>query len=357
MRKRRRKTEISIFNVILCMVVVLIHLMSKSVAAIQPFPESLLYKIFMVITRLTTFVVQGFVFLSAMKTFLNGRSEKYGSFLRKRIKTIIIPYIIAVLMYYIYFFHYLEWFEPSWSTFLGYLFRGDIAAQFYFVIVIVQFYLLYPLWRFVLDRVSPMAAITISAAITAIFGWYAPFIINSVWGIDNTPWLDRVFSTYLVYWVCGMYAGKYYDSFRRFVKRSGRLALTVAAVFGIIDSVMVFMRYAGRIGSIHLDMIHALFCISVIIGGIYISYILRHRMNLFLKVLDQSSYYIYLVHVLFIDILDYSITSYHVEGITLDLIIRSFIVYSAVFIFAWLCYYIKKGTAMIGRHSQKGLGR
>lgn len=341
---KTKKTELSIFNVILCMIVVLIHLMSKSRAELQQFPDAPLYKVFVAASRATTFVVQAFIFISAIKTFLNDRRENYGKFIAKRIKTVIIPYIIAVLLYYIYFAYYMRWLEPSAKDFFGYLLRGDLAAHFYFIIVIAQFYVLYPLWRFILSRVNPIIAIAISWVITALCGWYAPFILNSAFGI-SVSWLDRTFTTYLLYWVLGMYAGKYYDSFIKYIKRFGWVALVAAVGFAVLDSIMVFMQSAGRIGPLHLDAVHGLFCVFAMISGLYISYCLRNHANLFVRVLDGGSYYIYLIHILFINILDYNLSEYHVNGVTLDFAARTVTIYAAVIILAWAMYLIKKGIA------------
>ena len=344
----KRKNEISIMNVLLCFIVILIHLISKPVSALTS--DAPLYVPYTGLWRLSTFVVQGFIFLSGMKIFLGNRREKYSVFLAKRVKTILIPYIAAVFVYYLFFVYVLKHFPFSIKDFAGYLIRGDIAAQFYFVIVIMQFYLLYPIWCVVLDRIQPLYAVIAAAAVNAVFGWYLIFISDKL--IGYTPlFQDRIFTTYAIYWILGIYAGKYYDRFIGFINKHCVLVSVLAVMAAVTDAVTFLLNRYGRLTPIHLDMIHALYCLLIIPALFASAYKIKEHTNGFIRTMDKASYYIYLVHVLFIFILDKGLEylGFEIGSVTLSFVFRCTVIYAACIAFAYVYSYLKQQSCMHGR--------
>lgn len=334
---RKRKIEISLFNVLLCLIVVLIHLMSGAMKPPLTF-EAPLYKVFLVCWRLSTFVVQAFIFLSGLKTFMNGKEENYGRFLLKRLKTVVIPYVAAVLLYYLYFVYIEKYFPFSVGDYLGYLIRGDIAAQFYFVIIIVQFYLLYPLWKVILKHIKPRWGILIAAVLNIVLGLYSFTIVSKLFNGYQYPYLDRTVTTYIIYWVSGMYAGVHYDKFINGIVKHRKICGVLFAVFAIADVTAVFMQRTGIITPLHLDMIHALYCMAAILFGLSVMCSLKRCYVSAVAAIDRASYYIYLIHVIFIFMMDKFITPFLPTSSTLLIfVVRSAIVYGACALF--VCIY------------------
>ena len=66
-KSKTRRHEISFLNVVFCMLVVFIHIISYAVASFSP--GSINYNLAMFPWRLSSFVVQGFVLLSGIKLF------------------------------------------------------------------------------------------------------------------------------------------------------------------------------------------------------------------------------------------------------------------------------------------------
>lgn len=330
-----RKNEISIMNSLLCMNVIFIHLLSNSVYALTP--NAPLYPFYISIQRLLSFAVQGFIFLSGMKTFLNGKKQNFGAFAFKRLKAIIFPYAVAVLLYYLYFVLVLKYFSFSISDYIKYLFNGTLAAHFYFVIVIVQFYALFPLWSFLLKRISAVTAISISAVITILLGLYSICWIDKITGSVNINFTDRLFTTYLVYWTLGIYAGLYYDKFISAIKKFS-LPLCVFAVIAAAADCSTFVIHKLTLSSaLHLDMIHAIYCVFMILATYSVVYRIREKINRLVLIIDKSSYYIFLIHVLIIFITDYIFARIGaLPSVTGMLIIRSAIVYGIVILFAYV---------------------
>ena len=97
--KQKRLSELSYMNLFYCVLVVFIHVSSEPVTTLER--SSLQYFAVMIPWRLSAFVVQGFIFLSGVKLFLNMR-EPFDTvaFWCKRVKSIILPYILWVLIYY-----------------------------------------------------------------------------------------------------------------------------------------------------------------------------------------------------------------------------------------------------------------
>ena len=94
-----RTKEISFLNTVLCLLVMLIHICSPAIVGLQK--ESLQFACIFFPWRASAFVVQGFLFLSALK-FFRGKKDafSYGAFLWGRIKKIGFPYIIATVLSY-----------------------------------------------------------------------------------------------------------------------------------------------------------------------------------------------------------------------------------------------------------------
>ena len=92
--RRKKLTEISSFETVLCLFVVMIHVLSDSIAS---YPKgSFLSAISFLFSRALTFVVPAFIMSSAIK-FAHAYSEgefRYFSFLKRRITKIYIPYLI-----------------------------------------------------------------------------------------------------------------------------------------------------------------------------------------------------------------------------------------------------------------------
>ena len=100
----KKRNEISYMNVFLCLIVVFIHISGEPVSKLDK--NSIGYALFMIPWRLSAFVVQGFIFLSGLKMFLNSGKKKNFSckkYYAARLKKIVLPYVIMVVVFYLYF--------------------------------------------------------------------------------------------------------------------------------------------------------------------------------------------------------------------------------------------------------------
>lgn len=221
---KRKITEVSVFEFFLCMFVILIHLLSEG---INVFPKwSVLSIVFFTVTKLTTFAVPAFIFTSALKLFYKFSERKftYAPFLLDRIRKIYLPYIIMVVIYYIIFVYAFHIYEFNPVSLIKYILNGDLSAQFYFVVLIMQFYLLMPLWILLSKHKSKLFnTIIIFIAVVCSIGFRML--------ISSTEYTHKIFPSYLVFWILGMYAGMYYNEFLRFLSKSRLLVLCRLACF------------------------------------------------------------------------------------------------------------------------------
>lgn len=166
--KRKRIPEISFLNILLCVLVVFIHSSSEPVSSLDK--STLSWAICFIPWRLSAFAVQGFLLLSGVKLFL-GQSKSqtsYPAFIAKRFRTVFLPYALWVVVYYIYFLR-LRYFDFSLIDLASYIVKGDLVGHFYFVIAIMQFYLLMPLWRRIVSRYSAASALTAALLVTVVW--------------------------------------------------------------------------------------------------------------------------------------------------------------------------------------------
>ena len=306
---KKRKNEISYLNILFCIIVIFIHACAEPMQQYQL--NSLPYYGTMSLYRLSSFVVQGFIFLSGVKLFLNLKEpyDHVGAWL-KQFKRIVLPYVLWVCIYFGYFAN-IGWEIFRFKTLAKYIAVGNLSAHFYFVVVIVQFYLLAPLFVKLVKRLRP-AILLPAAFVLMIFMWqYLPDILNKVLTLTdleviNYPirvylnYIDRIFTSYLFYFILGMVAGRFYESFMAGLRKSG---FVVAFTFGIfacgdLFSYVLIRNFWYRFTEIY----HVFYCISAILFALYmVDLITRHlpeRMPRFVRAADNATYLVYLIHLL-----------------------------------------------------------
>lgn len=375
---KRKITEISVYEFYMCMFVITIHLLSDGVDNFARWSAESI--IFSSLTRIISFAVPGFIFTSAIKLFYkySDRKFSYPKFLFDRFLKVYIPYVIAVCIYYIVYVFVLtldEYPSFNWTQLGSYIWSGNISAQFYFVILIVQFYLLMPIWRLLSKLKSvPSLAVVIAAALalTILSRMYFPQAAAAILeqlgkieipniklfssftlfnplsgysaGIEQVQALaaytNKSFSSYLVFWICGMYIGLNYDAFSEKIK-SGKLVIYIGwLVFAVAHCVLSYLRFCGVIRYTFEPTIVVLFCIFSIFG--FLIYIDRVTFNLesrgkgFLTSIAGASYEIYLIHCLVIMVVTYYLKQADIDSTMTRFWITAVITYTFSIIFCVL---------------------
>ncbi len=289
MGKRR---EIDFVNVVLCLLVVFVHIVSRAVSALDK--TSLSFAAVFVPQRLASFVVQGFIFLSALKYFMKDKPFEYGGFLKGRAKTVLAPYILWNVIYYFVLMPF-GYFRFDLSELVKYIFLGNMISHFYFVVVIIQFYVLMPLWIRLINKISGRILIPLSLLIMIVFGQYM-----------NVKYNDRIFFKYIFYWICGCYAGKNFEELISFLKEMKKMIIIIFLAAAVSDGWLTLMNASGIRYVTGLENIHIFYCFAAILFllTIFPGKTCKAVDNSVFNIINRQSYNIYLSHCLLLYLTD-----------------------------------------------------
>ena len=225
--KRARVSAVEAIRGISMMGVIGIHIGAEYLA--NPSPNIHLVALFDIGTR---FSVPIFFFISAFGLFY-GQSPSapfsYRDFLVRRGRAVVIPYLVWSLFYLIHdAYAYGVGFPPLLSL-PGILFFGNAKYQLYFMVILIWFYLLMPLWRILLARMTlPLLAGILFVQIG--FDYWSSFdtAFNLyVYGLPEGTLLRALLFYRLNYWVMhyvfifllGGYIALHFDAFRVLMAR------------------------------------------------------------------------------------------------------------------------------------------
>lgn len=315
-------------NAFLCLCVVLIHLTSVPLGTLNP--DGIKYAWIFVINRIPCFCVPSFIFLSGFKLF-SGYGEKkieLKRFFKGRLVKIVVPYVIAVLIYFIYFL------LKNWvriSELPQYIFLGTLVAHFYYIIIAVQCYILFPLIKNLFNR-HPVWISVIALMSTVCFNEFV-----------KVPYSDRFVGTYIFYFVLGMLFKKYDlgEKIRKYYV-IGVIGYVVVAVihirlFYVQASGLMIYRWASIV-----NILYVVLSIVVIYGAsMWISEKAKFIFNAS-KAVGDVSYNVYLYHILIMQILQYDILAGKDIAPATYFWILSCVVYGAIVVYTVLNYIIKR---------------
>ena len=295
MGAKEKKTELNVLNIILCLLVILIHSMGSAIW--QTVASARSYPVFTALFRLSSFAVQGFIFLSAVKLYMNKSSASYGKFIWRRVKTVFLPYLLYVPIYYIYKLSVEK--RPFDILYLiKSIFSGNMHAHFYFVILIMQFYFLFPLFKKLYEKGSAESLTAVSVAFSLAFQFSVPHALKFLFNIDFT-FADRTFLTYLGYWTLGAYAGMNYDKFKSSVCKTKYAVFICFLLFGAIICpenyrVMRFSEFVPGFGELFFAYTFPAILFFFIIS-VMLSKLMFFNSGFFVQ-LNRVSYRVYLIH-------------------------------------------------------------
>lgn len=212
--------ELDIVRGIAIAAVLIIHATASSRVELPLGSQS--HTFYFAINNLSYFPVQAFVLLSGLVLFYsysdNWSVRRIPGFYRKRLQYILIPYLLWSCFYYLFD----QWLNPemtvhfSLSEYAKLLPWAEASYHLYFMAIIMQFYVLFPLlvtlvklWR-PLGRYLWLIGIVVQAAFSA----YTQITNMSI------PYGDRIFITYFALFCIGGSIGIYYERFVGWLNRN-----------------------------------------------------------------------------------------------------------------------------------------
>jgi surface polysaccharide O-acyltransferase-like enzyme len=182
--------------------------------------------------QLMRYAVPLFIILSGFLLYYADRKKEhlnYGQFMRKRLTKIFIPYLIWTLVYTL--FKMREELTDRGTEALPDV--GWAFVHLYFLIIMFQLYLLYPVLRLWVKH-SAKQALFISFLCTFLTQTWT--YVHSVMGwFVEIPQVTRIFPVWLFFFVLGMYTAQYKDRWEGWLKRTGVLI----ALYWIVSIVLL----------------------------------------------------------------------------------------------------------------------
>lgn len=298
----------------LCMLgVVGIHVGSYALA--NPHANHQLIGLLEILSR---FCVPAFFFLSAFGLFYHTSAHtplSYKDFIRRRMRVVLQPYLVWSLLYTLYTAittHDLHVFLPRYL--LPSLFFGNASYQLYFMVILLWFYLLMPLWRAAVRFILPHASFWLAVIFfiqTAFNYWISAY--GGKISFDN-PALQYAYSMRLNYWVIhyiwifllGAVMAERYEDLKILMWKH-RLLLTV---FFVLSTALMLGSYYYVLDEKHYTLLEAIYTIHQLspqgmlytgAGTVFFLFFfafspLSSGMRDFWQAIGDTSYGIYLVH-------------------------------------------------------------
>ena len=333
--QNRRREELSVCNVFFCLLVIFIHIAAEPVETYLR--DSVPYFLSLGLWRLSSFVVQGYFFISGVRLFLHPGKESVGKFWHGRVRRVVLPYIAVCLLFALYYL-FTGTASVTPASFVRDLFTGQLCGHFYYVILICQFYLLMPLWRWMVRKTDMVTGLVTSLLLMLMCRVYIPELVLFFTGQEFTK-NSLLFTSYLFYFVAGAYCGTVYDRFRVFLERyRGSLVLTWA-VLAVINWIFYWLRSRQIYWASWLDMFHVLYCIYAILACLSLGYLWRDKKifaSALFRAADKWSYHVYLLHPLVIFASNSLFTRLGLDSVTLRFGLRALAVYGSMILLVLL---------------------
>ena len=322
-----KKRELNDMNAIACLLVILIHVLSIGISSVTP--SSWQAAVIYFPWRLAAFVVPMFLYTGAVKMALHfmDRELTLGGYLRymlQRIQKIYLPYVLWVVIYYACFLR-IGYVRGEGREFFSYLLLGNLSSPFYYIVIVMQFYLLLPFWLWMVKHIPAYLALGVSL-LTFFFMQQFSYIL-SLGGIDF-PYSDRIFLTYLLFWVAGLYVGKHYDLVT--TSLSGGPGQVICGVVVLVCAGLAYLQYSVNLNDVKLvaDLLSIALVHAVCLRLAHAPGTLRRG----LERLYQSSFFVYLSHCLFLTLGTYFLQRRGVAALSALLAARLLLCYTLPFL-------------------------
>ncbi len=323
----QRREELSVFNAVCILAVVLINALSGMETEIS---SQWGKAVFYIAQNVFAFLCEAFVFLSGLRLLFN-RYDKMtiDTFYVNRAVIVILPYTIFACIYYLCI-ALLRIRAVAAKDFMMFYIKGEMAPGMYFILILVQIYLIMPvlvrLLKSNMSRVTLWSSLGVSLAATVLSVKY--------------PILNRFCPQYLFFFCMGALAGTYYKDFKHFI-RTKKALITILFLTSLLvfEGISYFSNaYIFRICLFGYSICAILFLFMI---GTTVSdrYYIR---NFPIKQVDKSAYFMFLTHGLIISVTDIVLNDkLHMVSSLGKYGIRALIVVVSTFLVSIIWRYIK----------------
>ncbi|MBE9913115.1 acyltransferase [Paenibacillus donghaensis] len=228
MPKKERIGEIELLRGLAFLAVALQHSIAHYAAVDGIGPADGLWMTILVLAA--KFAVPVFIFITGLVLFYNyDGSLRYGSFIGKRFKDILVPYIFWSLIYFIVNQGLGHPFWPQFGKWAMMLVTGKNSYHLWYIVMIFQFYLLFPLLRYIMRECARRISFRWHAWTLAGFGLVCLMLLYNLFRISGwmaeadipvltpffTTYADRNFLYFAFYFILGAAAGMNPEAWKR----------------------------------------------------------------------------------------------------------------------------------------------
>lgn len=160
--------------------------------------------LFALLEIITRFSVPIFFFVSAFGLFITQdltAKLNYSSFLIRRLRTVLVPYIVWSILYMLHYTFVsgdtMIWHPPLLYEFA---FFGLASYQLYFLVILLWFYTFMPLWRTLVRSIikHPIRNLGILLLLQMLFNYYSSYILHANF---SNHYLNKLIFHRTSYWI------------------------------------------------------------------------------------------------------------------------------------------------------------
>lgn len=296
---KNKLSEIDFMRAICCVLVVIIHVTAAFWYTFQV--SSLPFKAVVVLNTFSKFAVPSFVLISGYVLYYvyNNKKIEPITFYKKRLLKVFLPYFIWSVLYIIV--NYLAYERPvDFKSLIYYFSLGKANYHLYYICLILQFYILFPLlikgFKLFQNPIIP------SILFIGLNFYFIRYI--------KLPFSDRLFMYYIMFFILGFYLA---DLKIRDIKIRNIISLFITAIYIITVTYYVIETYKVMVkvpllsktlyrhSWWYFSLISILF-LYVIANyfGVKIKYLIDNKI---INSISKHSFTIYLSHPMFMKIL------------------------------------------------------
>lgn len=248
----KRLEEIQFARAFAMFAVLFVHFSSTGLGTVPTSSE--MFYVYATFNTLGKVGVPVFFFLSGVVLFYSYSKRPFTketivSFYKKRLKFIIVPYIVISILYFaakvIIYGGYGSIIE-MFSVFFNQLLIGKAYTHLYFLFVLIQFYLIFPIILWVFKKLNVRVLPILISSLVLQFIW---FYVNK--NYIQVEARGSIFLTYIPFFLVGAAVGMNYlklDSWGKANK--GKFTILTVGSFAISLSLLVCVDIMAKLGTI-----------------------------------------------------------------------------------------------------------
>ena len=265
------------------------------------------------------FSVPIFFFISAFGLFYHLDMQKpfhYSDFMKRRFRTVLIPYLVWSVFYLVHdgLFYHVGF--PALSTLPYLLFFGNAKYQLYFLVILLWFYLLMPVWIRIVRSIS-WKGLAVLLALQIVFNAFSSYhegFHQYIYSLPQGSLLRDLLEYRLNYWVfhyififvLGGWLSVHIDLFRSVMQRF-RTLITIGFWLSMFALLGYYYDLIFRTGYTQIEAVFTAHQLSpagvfyTITASLFFFTIFTYQrypdwLNPVLSLLGRHSYFAYLAH-------------------------------------------------------------